>query len=100
MKSLLDRFAKKTMNFIKNNDSEIMAIKNTVTRSLTAQDRKNEAELKAFKVNVDKGILEIKDEIDDAWKQTSVKMEEVDDKLSRVDDTKDVMDRLMIVINN
>jgi hypothetical protein len=31
---LLDRFARKTLNFVKNNDTELMAMKNKVTRDL------------------------------------------------------------------
>ena len=53
---------------MKNNDTELMTMKNKVTRDLQAQDRKNEVEQKAFKVNVDKDIREIKDEMSDAWK--------------------------------
>jgi hypothetical protein len=55
--------------------------------------------MKAFKSAVELTNREMKEQIDDSYRETTEKLEEVDRKLQKVDDTADVMDRIMAVID-
>ena len=49
IKGLLDRFVKKTMQFIKLNDQEITMMKNKVTRDLGNQEKSIDQKIRALK---------------------------------------------------
>jgi hypothetical protein len=83
---------------MKSNESEIMQMKNKVTRDLQTQDRAVEGKIKTLKSGLDADIAAINATLETSTADLERGMSEVKDKMERVEDTEITMGRVNVLI--
>ena len=64
VRDLLDRFVKKTMMFMKTNETDITMMKSRITRELANQDKNNTSKQSILKAELDIQIKNLKESND------------------------------------
>jgi hypothetical protein len=64
VRELLDRFVKKTLNFMKTNETDITMMKSRVTREITSQDKNNAHKQAMLKAELDQQYKNMQDSND------------------------------------
>ena len=97
-KKLLSRFVKKTINFMKMNDSELMHMKNSVTRNINDSEKAIEARMKQFQGQVDIQIATMKVKMDEMAETVDDKMKWISEEMSLMEHSDVLTARFMHVI--
>ena len=97
-KKLLSRFVKKTINFMKMNDSELMQMKNSVTRNINDSEKAIEARMKQFQGQVDIQIATMKVKMDEMAETVDDKMKWISEEMSLMEHSDVLTARFMHVI--
>ena len=79
---------------MKNAETESFQLKNKITRDLQTQDRGTEQKLKVANGKLDALSMKLIDMIEEKIMEVNTTLHNIDDKLSRVEDTKEVLEKV------